>query len=68
MELFSIFGRILLKDDGVENKLDSVTKKAEEIESKLTQLGKKTAPSWPSRRMFFPSFTAFERYLNVSVT
>lgn len=29
MELFSIFGRILLKDDGVEDKLTSTAKKAE---------------------------------------
>lgn len=32
MELFSVFGRILLQDDGVEDKLTSVSKKAEETE------------------------------------
>ena len=42
MELFSIFGRILLKDNGVENKLNSVTKKAEETSLTISKLGEKT--------------------------
>jgi hypothetical protein len=42
VELFSIFGRILLKDNGVENKLNSVTKKAEETSLTISKLGEKT--------------------------
>ena len=36
MELFSIFGRILLKDDGVENKLSSITEKAQQTEGSFS--------------------------------
>lgn len=39
MELFSVFGRILLKDDGVEDKLKNINKKAQETDSKLSKLG-----------------------------
>lgn len=36
MELFSIFGRILLKDDGVESKLSSITQQAQETEGSFS--------------------------------
>lgn len=39
MELFSVFGRILLKDDGVEEKLKNINDKAEETDSRLSKLG-----------------------------
>lgn len=39
MEIFSVFGRILLKDDGVEEKLKNINDKAEETDSKISKLG-----------------------------
>lgn len=39
MELFSVFGRVVLNDNGVEDKLKNINQKAQEADSKLSQLG-----------------------------
>lgn len=43
VEIFSVFGRILLKDDGVEEKLKNINDKAEETDSKISKLDESIA-------------------------